>query len=80
MWKQLAESLILSKLGYCNVLFDNILAYMMNQLQKKQNATVGFVLNKNAKIKNVLRLKWLMIEERIELSTFIFLFKALHDH
>ena len=80
MWKQLAESLILSKLGYCNVLFDNILVYMMNQLQKKQNATVGFVLNKNAKIKNVLKLKWLTIEERIELSTLIFLFKALHDH
>ena len=53
---------------------------MMNQLQKKQNATVGFVLNKNAKIKNILKLKWLTIEERIELSTLIFLFKALHDH
>ena len=61
LWKQLAESLILSKLGYCNVLFDNIPAYVMNQLLKKEDATVGFVLNKNAKIKNVLKLKWLTI-------------------
>ena len=69
LWKEPAESLF-SKLGYCNILFDNIHTYMKNQLQKIQNATAGFVLNKYAKIKNVLKLKWLTIEGRIELSTF----------
>ena len=52
---------------------------MKNREQKGQNATAGFVLNKYTKIKDVLELKWLPTEERIELSKMIFLFKALHD-
>ena len=52
---------------------------MKNPLQKVQNATASFVLNKYVKIKHVLELKWLMIEERSELWTLIYLFKALHD-
>ena len=80
VWKQLTELLILSRPAYCNNLFDNISTYMKNRLQKVQNATAAFVLNKYAEIKDVLGLKWLTTEERIELSKLIFSFKVLHDH
>ena len=36
-------------------------------------------MSKYAKIKDVLELKWFMIQEIIKLSTLIFPFKALHD-
>ena len=60
--KEIAESLILTRLDYWHVLFDNILTNVKNWLQKVQN----------------LELKWKAIEERVELSKLIFLFKALH--
>ena len=49
--KHLAKSLTLSKLDYCNILFDNIPTFMKNRLQKVQNATAVFVLDKCTKIK-----------------------------
>ena len=42
--KQLAESLILLKLGYCNELLFGIRKYRRQQLQKVQNAAAGFAL------------------------------------
>ena len=41
---------------------------MKNRAQV-QNATAGFILNKYTKFRGVLELKWLRIEEIIELST-----------
>ena len=52
---------------------------MKNRLQKVQNTTAGFVLNKYTKMKDVLELKLLTTEERIELSTLIFSLKGLLD-
>ena len=52
---------------------------MKNLLQKFQNETASFVLNKYTKIKNVLEFKSLTIEERIEFSTLIFSLKTLQD-
>ena len=51
--KQLAESLILSKLDYCNELLFEIPKYMKQQLQKVQNTAAGFVLNKYGNINDV---------------------------
>ena len=48
-------------------------------ITKSPKCNNWFVLNIYAKIKVILELKWLTMEERIELSTLIFLFKALHD-
>lgn len=56
MRKQIAESLILSKLGYSNVLFDNKATHMKNGFQRVQNATASFAMNKYTKIKDVLEL------------------------
>ena len=41
---------------------------MKQQLQKLQNAAAGFVLTKYASINDVINIKWLLIEERIEYS------------
>ena len=80
VWKQIAESIILSKLASHKILFDNIPTYTKNRLQKVQNETASFVLNKYAKIKHVLKWNWLTRDERIGISTLIVLFKALYDH
>ena len=58
---------------------QHIPTYMKNRLQKVQNTTAGFVLNKYTKMKDVLELKLLTTEERIELSTLIFSLKGLLD-
>ena len=52
---------------------------MKNRLQKVQNTTAGFVLNKYTKMKDVLELKLLTTEERIKFSTLIFSLKGLLD-
>ena len=52
---------------------------MKNRLQKVQNTAAGFVLNKYTKMKDVLELKLLTTEERIELSTLIFSLKGSLD-
>ena len=52
---------------------------MKNRLQKVQNTKADFVLNKYTKMKDVLELKLLTTEERIELSTLIFSVKGLLD-
>ena len=78
--KQLAESLISSKLDCCNELLFDIPKYMKQQLhQKVQNAAAGFVLNKYANINDFINMKWLPIEERIEYSLAVMRFKAIFD-
>ena len=52
---------------------------MKNRLQKVQITTAGFVLNKYTTMKDILELKLLTTEERIELSTLIFSLKGLLD-
>ena len=76
--KMLSEALILSKLDYCNVLFHHLPSYMIMRMQKLQNATAGFVLNKFANIHDITALRWLPIIERIESSILKLAFKGLH--
>ena len=77
--KQLAESLLLSKLDYCNALFLNLPAYTKNQMQRVQNSIAGFVYNKYANINDVINLKWLPVSERIEFSISKIAHKWLHQ-
>ena len=48
--KSLVESLVLSKMNYCNVLFCDATKTELNRLQKIQNAAAGFIFNQHAKI------------------------------
>ena len=52
---------------------------MKQQLQKVQNAAAGFVLNEYPNINDVINIKWLPIEERIEYSLAVMGFKAICD-
>ena len=77
--KQLAESLVLSKLDYCNALFYHLPKYKIQQMQKVQNDTAGFAYKKYGNIHDVISLKWLPIVERIENTIAKLAYKGLYD-
>ena len=60
--KHLMESLILSKLGYCNVLFKGLPKYQIQRVSKLKQACAGFVKYKYGELKNIANLNWLLIE------------------
>lgn len=66
--KQLAETLILSKLDYGNAIINNAPTYLFNQLQKVQNSAASFVRKSYSRCPEVIDLKWLPIKERVEFS------------
>ena len=57
---------------------NNLPMYMIQRLQKIQNATASFVLGKHAKIVDVISLSWLPITERFEYSIAVLAFKAIN--
>ena len=64
--KQLAESLILSKLDYNDIVRYPTHDYLITRLQRVQLAAAGFVCKKFADLHDILKLKWLPIAERQE--------------
>ena len=66
--KQLAETLILSKIDYCDSVDSVIPEYQMKRLQQIQNYFASFVLKRYAKIDDVKELGWLPIGKRLQLS------------
>ena len=77
--KNLAESLVLSKLSYCNEVYSQIPKYLVNRLQRVQNITAGYVLGRYAKLKDVVELNWLPIEENTDYNIAKLVFHALKD-
>ena len=77
--KTLAEALVLSKINYCNIVYSQVPVYLINRLQRIQNTTAGYVLNKYANINDVISLNWLPINENIQFSTVKMTYLALHD-
>ena len=77
--KQLAETLVLSKLDYGNALINNAPMYLHNQLQRMQNATASFVRKRYSKPDDVVALKWLPIKERIEFSIVKLAWKSVNS-
>ena len=76
--KTLAEALILSKIDYGGVVYQNVPKFLIKRLQKVQTIFSGYVLNLYAKECDVIKLGWLPIIERFEFSTTKVAFKALH--
>ena len=56
-------------------MFD-ILKYMKQHLQKVQNSSAGFALDN---IYDIINIKWLPIEERIEYSLAVMGYKTIYD-
>ena len=66
--RQLAESLVLSKLDYGNAVINNAPTYLFNQLQKAQNAAASFVWKSYYRRSDVIDMKWLPVRERSDYS------------
>ena len=78
--KQLAESLILSKIYYNIVVYHPLPATQLKKLQRVQNAAASFVTNKYCRIGDVLSLGWLAIHERTEFELMRFAHKSIWDY
>ena len=58
--KTLAETLVLSKISYCNVVYAQLPNYQINRLQRLQNTAAGYVLNRYVHMTDAIEhLKWL---------------------
>ena len=77
--KQLAECLVLSKLVYCNVVFDPLTNSQRQRLQKVQNCTAAFVLGHYCHVADVVKLRWLQIKESVEYNIAKLCFKSLYN-
>lgn len=77
--KTLAESLVLSKLSYCNTVYAQIPQYLKKRIQRVQSCAAGYVLRRYCTLKDVTSLGWLLVEQRCELDLSIAGFKALND-
>ena len=66
--KRLVETLVLSKLDYCNVVFSAMPDYQLKRLQRVQNMCAGYVLSRYATVADLKELRWLPIKERLEYS------------
>ena len=78
--KQLAETLILSKLDYADLIFYPLPQFLLRRLQRVQFAAASFVLSHYVKnFQDVLKFGWLPINERRDLNLLKSCFKALHN-
>ena len=66
--RSLAQSLILSRINYCNAVLSDAPQYLLNKLQKIQNAAARFVYGRKVDENDVIELRWLPVRERIFLS------------
>ena len=78
--KELAETLILSKLDYADLVFLPSTTFLLRRLQRAQFAAASFVLGHYVKnFRDVLKIGWLPINERRDLNLLKSCFKALHN-
>ena len=77
--KHLVESLILSKIDYCNVLFKGLPKYQIQRVNKLIQACAGFVKYKYRELKDIAYLNWLLIEERIDFALMKLVFNGLNN-
>ena len=78
--KQLAETLILSKLDYTDLDFYPLPQFLLRRLQRVQFAAASFVLGHYVKnFRDVLKIGWLAINERRDLNLLKSCFKALQN-
>jgi hypothetical protein len=75
--KQLAESLILSKIYYNIIIYHPLPMNQLKKLQRVQNAAASFVTNKYCRTGDVLSLGWLPVQERIELELMRFAHRSI---
>ena len=78
--KQLAETLILSKLDYADLVFYPLPQFLLRRLQRVQFAAACFVVGHYVKnFRDVVKIGWLPINKGRDLNLLKSCFKALHN-
>ncbi len=78
----LVNSLVMSKLSYCSVVWGGIRKTEVMRLQRIVNFAARIIFNrkKHEHVSPLLRqLNWLSVENRLKLDTACFMFKVAHD-
>ena len=76
--KQLAECLILSKIDFNDHVFSPLTNAQINKLQRLQKAAASFVFGRYVSTKDILKLRWLPVEERRVFNCMKLAYKAIH--
>lgn len=80
--KSLVNSLVTSRMDYCNALLSGVPLKLLNQLQHLQN-TAARVISRTSRYDHITpilkELHWLPVPKRVEFKTLVHTFKALHD-
>ena len=77
--KQLAESLVTSKLDYGCIAYYALPEYQMKRLQRVQTTCAGNVLGRYAVLGDLRKLNWLPIIKRRDMALLKITHKALYD-
>ena len=78
--KNLVEAFVITKLDYCNTVYNPLPEYQIKRLQKIQNSAAAFVIGRFANTSDVIKLNWLPVKERVTHSLLKLCFKALHNN
>jgi hypothetical protein len=77
--KQLAESLVLSKLNYCDTVFYLLSDFLLKRLQRLQFAAASFILGRYVNTTaDILKLGWLPLKELRDYSLLKCVYKAIY--
>ena len=76
--KKLAESLVLSKLYYCNALLHNATNNQLQRLQKVQKSAAAYVLGKYCNTIDCINLGWLPFQQQQKYDICKLAFKSIH--
>lgn len=82
MTKSLVQTLVISRIDYCNALLYKLPAYLLNKIQRVMNmaARLIFRASRDCSISELLRkLHWLKIEDRINFKILTLTWKCIHN-
>ena len=77
--KQLAQSLVLSKINFNDFVYHPITNEQTKKLQRVQLVAASFVYNKYVNMKDIINLKWLLIEEQRTFNLLKLIHKSMND-
>ena len=74
------ESLLLSKLDYCDTVYYPLLEFQLNRLQRVQLVAASFVLSRYVNdINDIVKIGWLPVRQRRDFHVLKLVHQALHS-